>query len=282
MPARLLGAHMPTSGGLHNAVANGKAIGCTAVQVFTSSPQQWAAKPITPDMVAQFQAAKESTGIDVVVSHDSYLINLCAPDEAKREQSIGGLKAEIERCAAYGIHWTVSHVGAHMGQGEEEGLRIAAESMRKVLAESSSTVTVLAETTAGQGSSLDYRFEQLARLIDGVGGDARLGVCLDTCHIFVAGYDIRDDQSYDETFEAFGRIVGFERLKAIHCNDSKNPLGKRVDRHEHLGQGFIGAHAFQRLVNDPRFENIPILLETPEAETMHAANLKKLLDWRVG
>lgn len=169
-----------------------------------------------------------------------------------------------------------------MGQGEEEGLRIAAESMRKVLAESSSTVTVLAETTAGQGSSLDYRFEQLARLIDGVGGDARLGVCLDTCHIFVAGYDIRDDQSYSETFEAFGRIIGFERLKAIHCNDSKNPLGKRVDRHEHLGQGFIGAHAFQRLVNDPRFENIPILLETPEAETMHAGNLKKLLDWRVG
>lgn len=280
MPAELLGAHMPTSGGLHNAVKNGKAIGCTAVQVFTSSPQQWAARPITDEMAASFKAAQIETGIDVVVSHDSYLINLCAPDAEKREQSIAGLKAEIERCARYGIRWTVSHVGAHMGQGEQEGLRIAAESMRRVLAESTESVTVLAETTAGQGSSLDYRFEQLATLLEGVKGDSRLGVCLDTCHIFVAGYDIRTDEAYDHTFEAFGRIVGFDRLKAVHCNDSKNPLGKRVDRHEHLGEGFIGARAFERLVNDPRFERIPILLETPQAETMHEVNLAKLWAWR--
>ena len=149
---------MPTAGGLQNAIRNGKAIGCTAVQVFTNSPQQWRAKPITDEMVAEFQAAKAETGIDVVVSHDSYLVNLCAPDPAKRDQSIEGLKAELNRCHQYGIRWTVSHMGAHMGHGEDEGLAAVAESALRVLAETPDDVMILMETTAGQGSSLDYKF----------------------------------------------------------------------------------------------------------------------------
>lgn len=282
MPAQLIGAHMPTAGGLGNAIRNGKKIGCTAIQVFTSSPQQWKAKEITPEMAADFKAAQNETGIDVVVSHDSYLVNLCAPTEENRRKSIEGLKGELRRCATYGIRWAVSHMGSHMDQGVEEGLRIVSVSALEVLADTPADVMILAETTAGQGSALDSKFEEIASLLDQVKGHPRLGVCLDTCHIFAAGYDIRTEETYARTFEAFGRLVGFDRLKAIHCNDSKKPLGSRVDRHEQLGKGEIGPLAFHLLVNDPRFEHIPILIETPEADTMHEVNVKFLWDQREG
>lgn len=255
---------------------NGKAIGCTAVQVFTSSPQQWAAKPVTDEMAADFQAAKAETGINVVVSHDSYLVNLCAPTDEARAKSIEGLKGELRRCGKYGIKYAVSHIGSHLGQGPEEGLRICAESVKEVLADTPDDVMILAETTAGQGSSLDSKFEEIARLFELTGAPARLGVCLDTCHIFVAGYDIRTPETYEATFSEFDRIVGIKNLKAIHCNDTKKPLGSRVDRHDHIGEGFIGATAFELLVNDPRFFEVPILLETPEAPEGHAINLAKL------
>lgn len=278
MPAQLLGAHMPAAGGIHKAILSGHAIGCTAVQVFTSSPQMWKAAPVTPEKVAAYRKALDETGIhpDAVVSHDSYLINLCAPDPEMREKSIQGLKGETERCAAYGIRWVVSHMGAHVEQGEEVGLSSVAESTLRILDETPDTVTLLMETTAGQGTCLNHRFEQLARLLELTQAPARLGVCLDTCHIFAAGYDIRDDATYDQTFDEFGRLIGFDRLKAIHCNDSKNPLGKRVDRHAHIGEGHIGLHAFERLVNDDRIASIPILLETPEAPEGHERNLKTL------
>lgn len=282
MPAQLIGAHMPTAGGLGNAIRNGKKIGCTAVQVFTSSPQQWKAKEITPAMVDDFKAAQAETGIDVVVSHDSYLVNLCAPTPENRLKSIEGLKGELRRCAAYGIRWAVSHMGSHLGQGPEEGLRCVTESALEVLNDTPEEVMILAETTAGQGSALDAKFEELATLLELLKGHPRLGVCLDTCHIFVAGYDIRTPETYEKTFEEFGRIIGFDRLKAIHCNDSKKGLGSRVDRHERLGQGEIGPAAFHLLVNDPRFEQIPILIETPEADTMHEVNVKFLWDQRGG
>jgi deoxyribonuclease-4 len=276
MPAQLLGAHMPIKGGLGNAVRDGHAIGCTAVQVFTSSPQQWKAKPVSDEMAADFKKAKGETGIEVVVSHDSYLVNLCAPDEAKRRQSIEGLIAEMDRCAKYGIGFTVSHMGAHMGQGEEEGLKIVAESAREVLDRTDPSVTLLMETTAGQGSSLNFRFETLAWLIDALKGDSRLCVCLDTCHIFAAGYDISTNEGFSSVFAEFERLIGFERLKAVHCNDSKKALGSRVDRHDHIGEGLIGPIPFQMLVNDDRFEKIPILLETPDAPEGHARNLATL------
>lgn len=282
MPAQLIGAHMPTAGGLGNAVRNGKKIGCTAIQVFTSSPQMWKAAPVTPEKVAAFQAGLAETGIDVVVSHDSYLVNLSAPNPEIRAKSIEGLKGELHRCAAYGIRWAVSHMGAAMGQDREQALARVAEGAREVLADTPEEVTILMETTAGQGSALNCRFEEMAWLLEAMGGHPRIGICLDTCHIFVAGYDIRTEEAYAESFESFGRIVGFDRLKAIHANDSKKGFGSKVDRHAHLGQGEIGPLAFELLVNDPRFEKVPILVETPEAETMHEANVKLLLDARKG
>lgn len=280
MAAQLLGAHMPTTGGLGAAIRNGHAIGCTAVQVFTSSPQMWAAKPITDKMVADFQAAKQETGIEVVVSHDSYLINLCAPEPEKREKSINGLVNEVNRCAQYGIGFTVSHMGSHVGQGEEVGLKAVAESALKVLDQSPESVTILMETTAGQGSALNTKFEQLATLLELTKAPARLCVCLDTCHIFAAGYDLRTEETFEKTFAEFERLIGFDRLKAVHCNDSKKGLGSRVDRHAHIGEGEIGETAFRLLVNDPRFDTIPILLETPDAPEMHAVNLGRLLSYR--
>lgn len=273
---------MPTGRGLGDAVRRGKAIGCTAIQVFTSSPQQWKAKEPDAKVIADFKQAQAETGISAVVSHDSYLVNLCAPNPEIRAKSLAGLKGELQRCSAYGIRYAVSHIGAHMGQGEEEGLRIAAEGLLEVLKDSPDDTMILAETTAGQGSALNYRFEQLGKLIELCHGHPRLGVCLDTCHVFAAGYDLSTESGYAELWAEFDQTIGLERLKAIHCNDSKKPLGSRVDRHEHLGKGCIGLRCFELLVNDPRFAQVPILVETPEAETMHEANVKRLWEFIAG
>ncbi len=279
MHTPLMGAHMPTGKGLGNAVRAGKAIGCTAVQVFTSSPQQWRAKDVDDKMVSDFAAAKAETGIEVVVSHDSYLINLSSPDEELRAKSVAGLSGEVLRCAKYGIDRVVSHMGSYKGD-TDEGLQRVAESALEVLAQTPDSVTILMETTAGQGSSLNSRFEELARILELTKGHPRLGVCLDTCHIFAAGYDIRTDEGYELTFSGFDALIGIDRLRAIHANDSKKGLGTRVDRHEAIGKGEIGPRAFERLVRDERFAAIPILLETPEAETMHEVNLQTLWSMR--
>lgn len=276
MPAQLIGAHMPATGGLGNAVRNGKAMGCSAIQVFTSSPQQWKAKPVTDEIAADFRTAIQDTGMTSVTSHDSYLINLCAADPAKREQSIQGMIGEIERCAKYGIPQVVSHMGAHTGNGIEWGLKGVAESLARVLAETPDTVMVLMETTAGQGSSLMSRFEELATVLNLVHGHNRVGICLDTCHIFAAGYDIRTPEAFAETFAEFDRVIGLPRLKAVHCNDSKKGLGSKIDRHEHIGVGEIGIEAFRCLMNDSRFEQIPILLETEIADQGHERDLATL------
>ena len=276
MPAQLLGAHMPTSGGLGNTVRNGKAIGCTAVQVFTSSPQQWKSKPVTDEAALDFKNACAETGISEIVSHDSYLINLCAPDPAKREQSIEGMKGEIERCAKYGIRYVVSHMGAHVGQGEDVGLNAVVESTKRVLDETPDTVTICMETTAGQGSALMAKFEQLAFVLEHTKGHPRLGICLDTCHIFVAGYDIRTKETFLSTFDEFQRVIGFDRLKVVHCNDSKKGLGSKVDRHANIGSGEIGLDAYRLLVTDSRFDHIPILLETPTENEGHEKDLATL------
>ena len=276
MGAKLLGAHMPTSGGLGKALINGKGIGCDAVQVFTSSPQQWHSKPVTPEMVVAFQTAKKETGITEVVSHDSYLINLSAVLDEQREKSIKGLKGEMGRCGEYGIQYVVSHIGARTGQEEDVALKKAADGIKEVLADTPESVVLLMETTAGQGSALNSKFDEIARLLDMVKNAERLAVCLDTCHIFVAGYDIRTKETYERTFAEFDRLVGLSKLKVIHCNDSKKDLGSKVDRHEHIGEGCIGPEGFRLLVNDKRFENVPILLETPEAPEGHEKNLKTL------
>jgi deoxyribonuclease-4 len=267
---------MPSAGVLGNSIRNGKTIGCTAIQVFTSSPQQWRSKPVTDEVADDFKLAIQETGISDIVSHDSYLINLCAPDPAKREQSIEGIKGEMDRCAKYGIRWVVSHMGSHVGQGDEAGLQGVVESTRRVLDETDESVSICMETTAGQGTALMAKFEQLAHIIEELKGHPRLVICLDTCHIFVAGYDIRTPEAFDKTFAEFDRIIGFDRLKVVHCNDSKKGLGSRVDRHANIGEGEIGIEAFRLLVNDPRFENIPILLETPTENEGHERDLATL------
>ena len=280
MPAQFIGAHMPISKGLGNALREGKKIGCTAVQVFTSSPQQWKASPATQEKVADFQKAQKETGIAHVVTHDSYLINLCAPDKAMREKAILGLTNELNRSATYGIKFVVSHMGASVGQDVDDALKIVAESTKLVLDHSVDDVMLLMETTAGQGSALNSRFEEIARLLELMKGHKRIGVCVDTCHIFVAGYDIRAEAAFKKTFDEFHRLIGFDRLQVVHANDSKKGLGSKVDRHENIGKGEIGPKAFELLVNDPRFEKIPIVVETPDSETMHAVNVKTLQDMR--
>lgn len=280
MPATLIGAHLSTSKGLGAAVREGRRLGCTAVQLFTSSPQQWKSRDVTPEMTASLHEACEETGIYSLVSHDSYLINLCAPDEDIRRKSLDALTRELNRCAQLGIRYVVSHIGAHMTQGENCGLDAAAEQIEIALSESAEQSTLLMETTAGQGTCLNYRFEQLAAILDRLKGNPRVCVCLDTCHIFAAGYDIRTPERYETTFEEFDRLIGLDRLKVIHANDSKKPLGKRVDRHEHIGEGEIGIDAFRLLVNDPRFEHTPIILETPAMDSMLETNLKTLFELR--
>jgi deoxyribonuclease-4 len=271
--ARLIGAHMPTSKGLHAAIRNGSEIGCTAVQVFTSSPQQWKAKVITDEMADDFRLAVKETNMRGLISHDSYLVNLAAPDPEIREKSEAALIGEIERCSKLGIPHVVSHMGSHLGQGEEVGLSMISESVANVLAATPKDVSIAMETTAGQGSNLGYKFEHLRSIIDANHGNARLRVCLDTCHIFAAGYDIRDRKSYRKTMLAFDDIIGFDRLACIHANDSKHPLGSRKDRHEHIGDGHIGIEAFRLLVNDPAIAHATIVVETPDAEKMHSRNV---------
>lgn len=268
---------MPTSGGLDKAVRNGQAIGCTAVQVFTSSPQTWKSKSYSASDVQNLETALAETGIGPeIISHDSYLINLAAPDPEQRAKSVQGLIGEMLRCAQLGIGRVVSHIGAHMGAGEAEGLRLVAEGARQILAETPDSVTLLVETTAGQGTCLFWQFEHHAKLLELCHGHPRLGVCLDTCHIFCAGYDIRTPKTYEATMSRFSELIGFDRLLAVHCNDSLRPFESRKDRHQHIGRGEIGMDAFRMLVQDDRFADIPLLLETPDADTMHAENLATL------
>lgn len=274
MPAKLLGAHMPIKNGVGNALRLGKEIGCTAVQIFTSSPQTWYAKPVTPEMVADFKQAMAETGITQVVSHDSYLVNLSAAEESMAAKSYHGLRSEILRCALYGVPYVVSHMGSAKTLSPVEALLKVAEATNQLLDDTPAEVTLCMETTAGQGSALNSKFEELAMILEECKGNPRLCICLDTCHVFVAGYDIRTPEGWEKTFAEFDRLIGIDRLKVIHCNDSKRELGSKIDRHEDIGKGMLGIEAFRCLVNDPRFENVPILLETePE---MHEENLNTL------
>ncbi len=276
MNAKLIGAHMPIKNGLGGAIREGKRIGCTAIQVFTKSPQLWKAKPISDDMVADFKAAITETGITKVVCHDSYLINLAAAGENLREKSIAGLTDEMNRCAQYGIKYLNSHIGAHVGQGYDEGIRLGVLGAKRALADSDPSVMLVMETTAATGTSLGGTFEMLRAVLDGLNGDQRVAVCVDTCHIFAAGYDIRTAETFNETFAKFESVIGFNRLVAVHCNDSIGGLGSKKDRHAHIGEGEIGEEGFRLLVNDKRFERIPILLETPMENEGHERDLAKL------
>ncbi|MGB9737234.1 MAG: deoxyribonuclease IV [Chloroflexus aggregans] len=263
------GAHMSISGGVSKSFARGESVGLDAMQIFAKNERQWVAKPISAEEVAAFQAEQQRTGIHPVIVHDSYLINLAAPADDLREKSIAAFADELERCAQLKIPYLVTHPGAHTGIGEEAGLVRVADAISRLLVEGVGGPTmILLETTAGQGTALGYRFEHLARLFELIPYHDRLGVCVDTCHIFAAGYDIRDPDTYAATFAELDRLVGLERVKCFHLNDSQKDLGSRVDRHAHIGQGCIGTEAFRLLVNDPRFAHLPMIIETPKGEDM--------------
>jgi deoxyribonuclease-4 len=267
IPRRPMGAHMSIAGGHDLAIERGDAVGCSAIQLFTKSHNQWAAKPLTDDAVRRFREARERSGIGSVVAHDSYLINLCSPDDALWRKSIDACSEELRRCALLGIPWLIAHPGGHMGRGEDYGVRRMAEAIDAIHARVPATTASLAlETTAGQGTIIGYRFDQLARTIKRTSDPDRIGICLDTCHVFAAGYDIRSSRGYQETFRILDGELGLWRLAAVHVNDSKKDLGCRVDRHEHIGKGFLGLEAFRWLMKDRRLLEVPLVLETPKGE----------------
>lgn len=273
-----LGAHMSIAGGVYNAPHNGKEATCDVIQIFTKSSNQWKAKKLTDDDIEKFAAAQEETGVRTVCAHDSYLINLASPDARLHKISYDAFFHEMERCDLLGIPNLVMHPGSHVGSGEEAGLRKIAESFNRMFADAlDGKVTVCLETTAGQGTNLGYTFEQLAAIIDIVENKARMGICMDTCHIFAAGYPISTQQEFDETIRKFDQAIGLSKLRIIHCNDSKKEFGSKRDRHEHIGKGFIGKKPFGFFLNDKRLEHIPKILETPKKSAAEDRNNLKVL-----
>jgi deoxyribonuclease-4 len=270
----LLGAHMSIAGGAFNALIEGAKLGCTTIQIFTKSSNQWRAKTLTDEELERYHAEQKKAGIMPVVAHDSYLINLGSPDDALALKSREAFLHELERCEHFKIPFLVTHPGAHMGQGEERGLKRIAESIDWVHEKSPGfAVKIALETTAGQGSSLGYKFEHLAKIMEQTKQPDRITVCIDTCHLFAAGYDITSEAAYAKTITEFDRIIGLKRLAAIHLNDSKKGLGSHVDRHENIGKGQIGEKPFGFFMRDKRFDKIPKLLETPKEDDMDKINL---------
>jgi deoxyribonuclease-4 len=277
----LFGAHMSISGGLIKAAESAYALGMQTVQLFTKNASQWVGKPLGDDEVAAFKAAVRKAKLKYPTAHDSYLINLAAPGDELFEKSVATFVDELNRAERLGLSYLVTHPGAHVGSGEDAGLRRVTEGLDRALKRTAGyKVKVLLENTAGMGTCLGHRFEHLARLLADSRDPGRLAVCFDTCHAFAAGYDLSTEAGYDAAFEAFDRTVGLRRLKLFHVNDSVKPLGSRVDRHAGIGLGRIGELAFRRLVTDPRFDKLPMLLETPKEDAdgnpMDPVNLARL------
>ncbi len=270
---------MPTAGGVQTAITSGSEIGCNVIQLFTSSPRQWRSSALKEESISAFKEARLVAQTKFCIAHDSYLINLAAPPGDILDKSINSFREELVRAEQLGLDYLVTHMGAHGGDGEDVGLVRLCESLTRIHSDLPGyKVRVALETTAGQGTYLGSTFEHFPRIFDLVGEHERLAVCLDTCHIFAAGYDIRTQEAYADTMGKFGETVGFDRLKVLHTNDSMKPLGSRADRHAHVGEGEIGLEAFRLLVNDDRLYGNPFILETPDAETMHAVNLRRLKD----
>ena len=263
---KYFGAHVSASGGIENAVKNAQEIGATAFALFTKNQRQWSAPPLTDKQIATFVDACAAAGYSAaqILPHDSYLINLGHPDEDGLEKSRAAFFEEMERCEQLGLDRLNFHPGSHLKRISEEGsLERIAESINMALARTSGVTAVL-ENTAGQGSNLGYKFEHLAYIIERIEDKSRVGVCLDTCHTFAAGYDLRTRKACDNTFAEFDRIIGFNYLRGIHLNDAMRPLGSHIDRHTPLGEGEIGWECFKYIASDPRFDNIPLILETPD------------------
>lgn len=266
MPAKI-GAHMSIAGGVDKAVRAASKIGFQTVQLFTKNNNQWKASPLTDAQISAFRLALDETGVADPVVHNSYLINLASPDDRLWNQSIDAMTVEVERCEALGIRDIVAHPGAHVGSGEEAGIGRIAAALDEIHRRTAGvSVTIDLETTAGQGSCLGHRFEHLGGIIARVAAPERLGVCVDTCHIFAAGYSFATVGEYDETMDQLDRAVGLGRVRVWHLNDSLRECGSRVDRHAGVGRGHLGLEPFRRVVNDARFHPIPMILETPKGE----------------
>jgi deoxyribonuclease-4 len=266
----LLGSHMSVNGGLQKAFERGMQIGCTTMQIFTKNGSQWEGRLLTERDIGSYKTAHAKSTIDPVFAHAAYLINLCAADPGVLSRSRRAMEDELRRCEALQLFGLILHPGAHMGRGEGDGIRLIADSINHVHQKTGRfhTRTIL-ETTAGQGTSLGYRFEQLRSILDGVEDRSRMAICLDTCHVFAAGYPIDTPKGWEETMAAFEKTIGLNHLVVLHVNDSKNPLGSRTDRHEHIGKGRIGREGFRAMMNDARLLRIPKILETEKSKDLH-------------
>jgi deoxyribonuclease-4 len=271
---------MSIAGGLPRAVDRARASRCEALQIFTKSTGQWRARPLPGDEIALFRQRLDEAGIAPAVAHNSYLINLAAASETLRTQSLAALGEELDRAETLGLAGLVMHPGSYTSGTEQGGLNLIADGIRALLAQRRRGRTkILLEHTAGQGTNLGHRFEHLRAILERLDGTPRVGVCLDTCHLLTAGYDLCSPEGYRRTFEEFDRLVGLDRLHLFHLNDSKKPCGSRVDRHEHIGKGCLGLEPFRMLLHDPRFAGLPMLLETPKLETPESRRRSDVDPW---
>jgi deoxyribonuclease-4 len=276
---QLLGAHTSTSGGVSKSVDLAEKLGFNAMQIFTKNNNRWFQKPLEEREIEAFQTKLKDSNIKFVVSHDSYLINLCAKDKEILKKSRTAMLDELERCELLGIPYLNFHPGSHLGAGEEDGIKLIAESINIAHDKTKGyKVSSMLETTAGQGTAIGYRFEQLQKIIELVEQKERMTVCIDSAHIFAAGYDIRDPKNFKQVIKEFDEVIGLERLRCFHFNDSKKELGSRVDRHEHIGKGFIGKEGFANIMNYKKLQKIPKILETPKGKDQKEdlVNLKVL------
>ncbi len=278
----ILGAHVSTAGGIHNAIKNGTDLDCEAIQIFLRNPNQWQGKSPTPEIIEKFRTAWAAAALSDIIVHDIHLSNLASPKPDVLEKSSQAFREQMELAQVLGLRCIVTHLGAHLGEGEAFGLKRLTESFDRLfeIAEAPDVI-VLLETTAGQGTNLGYCFEHIRDVMGMSKYPDRFGVCFDTCHVFAAGYDMRTETDCAMIFSEFDDSVGLNQLKAFHLNDAKSTYQSRVDRHEHIGKGNIGATAFAYILNDPRFAEIPLIIETPEMKTMHAVNLSTLRGLKV-
>jgi len=276
-PKLLLGGHMSIAGGFHKAIEAGESIGCTAIQMFTRSNRQWKAKKITDDAIEKFKEARKNSCIDSVVAHLPYLVNIGSPVEKTRHASLSIVKDELKRCDALGIKYIVLHPGSHLGEGEQVCLDRIVKGIDSLLSADKGKAMIVLENMAGQGTNVGYQFEQLGYIIKNIKEKKRVGICFDTCHAFAAGYDLRDEESYENVWKNFSKTIGLRNLKVMHLNDSKRELGSRVDRHEDIGKGKLTKAAFTLLMNDKRFFSVPKILETPKATLQTYAKNMRIL-----
>jgi deoxyribonuclease IV len=277
-----IGAHMSIAGGLHLALERGREVGCGAVQIFLKNQRQWAGPPLRDEAIRAFATARRRTGIRRVFAHSSYLINLASPDRTAWAQAVDAFTDELERGEALGLSCVVVHPGSHMGAGLESGLRRVISALDQALARTAGyRIKVALENTAGGGNSVGRTFAELATMLNGAARPERIGICIDTCHLFAAGYDLRTEAGYARAMAECEATVGRRRVLALHLNDARAPFGSGLDRHEHIGRGFLGLSSFRRLLNDRRFARVPKVLETPKdpeptSDLRNLATLRRL------